>query len=90
MKIDIHIETRFNQGDTIYWLGLNELSNQYKVRSGNVKNIVLKCYPNKEPVVGYDTTYGRFVYDFNAFKSEAELKEHYKDNETVINIGYAN
>lgn len=89
MQIDIHTETRFNRGDTIYWLGLNKLSTQYEVRHDRVREIGIRYTP-EYCHIGYYTTFGQYIYDFAAFGSEEEVKEYYKNNQTITNIGYEN
>ena len=104
MRIQIDTESKFNRGDEIYWLGVDGQGMRYKVCKGKVRTIEISLNLGDKGMIAdvaglhdmsdvkyqimYVTDWGNRVYEFQAFSTEDEVKENYKNNDNVNYVGY--
>ena len=90
MQIDIHTETRFNKGERIYYLHIDEETKKYRAKVSFVNKIILEPLDTLDVETGkwrhklyYMTSNGKLIPEQDCFKSESELWDRYKDSPTV-------
>ena len=90
MKIEIQTETRFNRGDRIYYLHIDEETHKYRAKVSFVNKIIIEPLDTLDISTGkwqfklyYMTSNGKLIPYQDCFKTESELWDRYKDSPTV-------
>lgn len=90
MKINIDTETRFNKGDRIYYLHIDEETHKYRAKVSFVNKVIIEPLDSRELVgatssykLYYLTSNGKLIPQKDCFATEAGLWGHYKDSPTV-------
>lgn len=90
MQIDIHTETRFNKGERIYYLHIDEETRKYRAKVSFVNKIIIEPLDTLDIPKGswrfklyYMTSNGKLIPEQDCFKTESDLWDRYKDSPTV-------